>query len=147
MPWLTFLVVNFIISIKMKGMFSMNKVLYWVFTAPFVLLMLGSSMAYLMELPQIVEGMHHLGFPPYIVKILGTAKLLGVLAILLNRFRTLKEWAYAGFTINILGASASHFFSGDTLMQSLMPLVFLILLLASYFYWKKNEVPQLAHSL
>jgi hypothetical protein len=49
---------------------------------------------------------------------------------------TVKEWAYAGYTFNLLGASASHAFSGDTFGKIITPLIILALVLASYRQWK-----------
>ena len=86
---------------------------YWALTAPFLLLMLAGGVRLLLGAEPNVEGLMHLGYPVYLCKILGSAKLLGVAAILFERFATLKEWAYAGFTFNLLGATASHAFSGD----------------------------------
>ncbi len=116
-----------------------DTVLYWVFTAPLVLLMLVSAFGYLSASPLMVEGMAHLGYPLYLLKIIGTAKVLGVIAIVYGRLTTLKEWAYAGFVINFIGATASHLFSGDDFGASVMPMVFLAFLLGSYFYWKKSS--------
>jgi hypothetical protein len=115
------------------------KILYWVLTAPFVLMMSFAAFNYFMASPQVLQGMGHLGYPIYFLKILGTAKILGILAIVFgNRCQTLKEWAYAGFTFNLLAAAASHAFSGDDAMKIAAPLVFLVLLLSSYFIWKKK---------
>ena len=114
-----------------------SKILYWVFTLPVMALMAFSAVLYFKGGPQMEAGLQHLGYPAYILKILGTAKALGVLAILSNRQRTLKEWAYAGFTFDFLGATASHIFSGDGPNIYAMPLVCLAFLLASYSQWKK----------
>jgi hypothetical protein len=114
-----------------------TKILYWVFTAPIVIMMAFSAFLYFQGGPQVVTGLQHLGYPAYLLKILGTAKALGVLAILYDRQRTLKEWAYAGFAIDFIGATASQAFSGDGPGLYLFPMVFLAFLLASYNLWKK----------
>lgn len=114
------------------------KIIYWIFTLPFLGLMLFSVFSYFSSSPQAVEGIRSLGYPLYMLKILGTAKLLGVLAILYNRLKTLKEWAYAGFVINLIGAAASHHFSGDPMAKVIIPLIVLILVFISYFLWKKR---------
>ena len=118
--------------------FRKFKVLYWVITVPFLIVMIISAYSYLTAAPTVVEGIRALGYPLYLLKILGLAKLLGVLAILYGKFHTLKEWAYAGFTINMIGASISHYFSGDALSKVITPLGMLVFLLASYFLWKKK---------
>jgi len=86
------------------------------------------------------KGITHPGYPAYLLKILGTAKFLGGIAILQGRFRTLKEWAYAGYTFNLLGASASHALYGDSLVKVLVPIIILAFVLASYRQWKTGWV-------
>lgn len=48
-----------------------------------------------------------LGYPLYFVYIIGVAKVLGAIVILIPRFPRLKEWAYAGLIINMTGALLS----------------------------------------
>jgi hypothetical protein len=117
-----------------------DKIIYWMLTTPFILLMLMSAVGYLMALPELSKAILHLGYPLYIAKIVGTAKLLGVIAIVTNRSTLLKEWAYAGFTINMIGAIASHVFNGDSLGTCVMPSILLTVLLTSYVYWKKTSL-------
>lgn len=84
-----------------------------------------------------VEGIvTHLGYPFYVLKILGAAKLLAGFAILQNRFPAIKEWAYAGYTFNLLGAAASSALNGDPLGKVMVPLVILAFVLVSYRQWK-----------
>lgn len=59
----------------------------------------------------------------YLMKILGFAKILGGAAILYGKFPRLKEWAYAGFAFDYLGAAASHVFANDS-VNAIPPLVF-----------------------
>ncbi len=56
---------------------------------------------------EAVEGVVRLGYPVYVVTIIGAWKLLGGIAVLVPRFPRLKEWAYAGVTIDLTGASIS----------------------------------------
>jgi len=113
-----------------------TKWIYWALTAPFVVTMMLAGLTYLAGASFNLEGITHLGYPVYICKILGTAKLLGGVAILYGRFRTLKEWAYAGYTFNLLGASASHMFSGDSFGKIITPVIILGFVLSSYRLWK-----------
>jgi len=78
------------------------------------------------------ESIAALGYPEYLMTILGTAKLLGVVALLIPGLPLLKEWAYAGFTFDLLGASASHAFVEDPPMKTLLPLVVLGFAIGSY---------------
>ena len=115
------------------------KIIYWVVTLLFSLFMLYSGISEVMQIEQGKEIMKHLGYPIYVNTIIGVAKILGALAILQWKFKTLKEWAYAGFTIDIIGASASFYFAGDGIVATLMPFIFLAVMFISYFFWKKVE--------
>ena len=115
------------------------KILYWASTILFCLGMLFSGISELMQNPSAVEVIKQLGYPVYLNIILGIAKVLGVLAILQWKFKTVKEWAYAGFTIDFLGASASLYFAGDGILMALSTIPFFIVMFASYFLWKKKE--------
>ena len=115
------------------------KAIYWIVTILFSLFMLFSGVVEVMQTEQAKELMKHLGYPIYVNTIIGVAKILGAIAILQWKFRTLKEWAYAGFTIDLIGASASFYFAGDGIGMSLSPLLFLAVMFVSYFLWKKAE--------
>jgi uncharacterized membrane protein YphA (DoxX/SURF4 family) len=112
---------------------------YWVFTLLFAVPFLGSGIGYAIRVAPVVEGMAHLGYPPYLTPFLGVAKLLGVAAILSGRYPRIKEWAYAGFTFNLVGAAYSHLCSGDG-WKTLLPVVLLVLLSLSYIQWKRRPV-------
>ena len=115
------------------------KIFYWVFTLLFCLGMLFSGISELMQTEQSAEAMKQLGYPVYLNLILGAAKVLGVIAILQWKFKTIKEWAYAGFTIDFLGASASLYFAGNGILMALSTIPFFIVMFASYFLWKKIQ--------
>lgn len=113
------------------------KFLYWGLTALVALPMLLSAYLYLTGAPNIVAGFGKLGYPAYLIPVLGTAKLLGGIAILNQKFPKLKEWAYAGFTFNFIGAFLSHILAGDKDFAG--PLVFLVLNFSSYILWRKTS--------
>ncbi len=111
----------------------MNKNLgYWVPTGLFCALFVMGGIGHLFRLEPQLEGMQTLGYPLYVMTILGIAKLLGVAALLIPGQSLLKEWAYAGFTFDLLGASASHASVGDPIVSILIPLGALGLGAASY---------------
>jgi len=68
-----------------------------------------------------------LGYPVYLVTILGVWKILGVVALLIPKFPLLKEWAYAGSFFIMSGAIFSHIAVGDT-MKELFPSLLLLIL-------------------
>ncbi|TGM56607.1 DoxX family protein [Leptospira adleri] len=112
------------------------KWIYWTLTLFFTVTMVIAGVAYLMEASTPAEGIAKLGYPLYVMKILGIAKILGGITILQNRFQTLKEWAYAGYTFNLIGASSSHFFAGNGLGDIITPILILCAVQISYRQWK-----------
>ena len=108
----------------------MNKRLigYWVATALFCLAMTAGGTMNLMRAEMQKEAMTALGYPDYLMTILGVAKILGVIALLIPGVPLLKEWAYAGFTFDLLGAGSSHAFVGDSPAEILVPLTSLHLM-------------------
>lgn len=110
-----------------------RTIVYWVTTALFCLPMTMGGVFDLMQPPDVTAIMDHLGYPHYLATIIGVGKVLGVLALLAPGFPRLKEWAYAGFTIDLVGASASHAFVGDGVKDIAIPIVILAVGFASYF--------------
>src|SRR5436853_6460132 len=84
-----------------------KTVVYWIVTALFCLQMSFTAYAQL-RLPQVAEAFTHLGFPDYFRVELSWAKLLGVALMLAPSPARLKEWAYAGFAINLASALIAH---------------------------------------
>ena len=109
-----------------------KQIAFWSITGLFAGLMVLSGIFYVSGAPMVREAITRLGYPAYILTILGPAKLIGAVALLQTRAATLREWAYAGFTINLIGATASHVFSGDPVAVAATPAMFLLLLAASY---------------
>ncbi|MEO6599987.1 MAG: DoxX family protein [Polyangiaceae bacterium] len=117
---------------------------YWVIT---LLLMVPGAGGGLVEVftggpASVAQTLTMLGYPLYIMKILGTAKVLGGLAILTGRSPKLKEWAYAGFAFDFLGATASHFLAGDA-AHAPFPLAFFVVLMVSYALWYRTAATRL----
>lgn len=99
--------------------------------------MLMDGIVGLMRVEEGQQIMIHLGYPIYIMSILGTAKVLGALAVVQTKYSLLKEWAYAGFTFHFLGACASRAFAGDSFILIVSPLIFLSFQMLTYYFWKK----------
>src|ERR1700687_4880144 len=85
---------------------------FWIVTALFCLQMTFTAYAEL-RLPQVAEAFTHLGFPAYFRVELSWAKLLGVALLLAPVPARLKEWAYAGFAIDLASALLAPFSVGD----------------------------------
>lgn len=105
---------------------------YWLATGLFCLAMTAGGTLNLLRVDMQKEAMAALNYPEYLMTILGTAKILGVIALLIPGTPLLKEWAYAGFTFDLLGAAASHGFSGHAPAEIVTPLVVLAIATGSY---------------
>jgi uncharacterized membrane protein YphA (DoxX/SURF4 family) len=104
---------------------------YWVVSAPILLETIDGSEWDLARISYVREVFGHLGYPPYLLTILGVAKLLAVAALLVPGFRRIREWAYAGVFFVYAGAACSHFAVGDGPDKVLTPLVFAVLTVIS----------------
>lgn len=117
-----------------------TKILYWSVLGIFCLANLFSGFAELFPNQQTLDLMKLLGYPVYFLTILGLGKVLGSVILIQTKFKTIKEWAYAGFSIDYISASASYFFVNRDPIGIFVPLVFLAVLFVSYFLWKKVEL-------
>lgn len=106
-----------------------NKIIYWATTGVVAVVMIFSM--YKMYTPDY----DRLLLPNYLRIELSILKIIGLMVLLLPQFSIrLKEWAYAGFGIVLISASVAHYASGDALIRSLEPMIFLIVLIVSNIY-------------
>ena len=114
-----------------------RKIVYWACTALACLALLA-SLSYLTGSKEVVEGFAKAGYPQYLRIILGIAKPVAAVVLLLPGFALLKEWAYAGVTFALVMATISSYVSegGATWI---MPLLLLALLALSYVMRPPNR--------
>lgn len=115
-----------------------NKIIYWIATVWLCLGMLSTAIIQIFRLqtlgPGSAENMAHLGYPSYILPLLGIWKVLGVIAFLIPKYPLLKEWAYAGIFFTVTGALYSHVSSGDTFGSMVPSLLYLLLIAVSWYF-------------
>jgi hypothetical protein len=111
---------------------------YWTATALFCLQMGFTAYAQL-SLPQVAGEFAHLGFPAYFRVELSFAKLLGIVLLLAPVPERLKEWAYAGFAINLASALVAHLAVGDGPEAWGWAAGTGVLWALSYFFWRGCE--------
>ncbi|MGJ4788805.1 DoxX family protein [Leptospira koniambonensis] len=111
-----------------------NKVIYWIATAWLSLGMVSTGIVQLIQMKEEADMFAHLGYPAYLMIILGVWKLLGVIAVLVPKYPLVKEWAYAGFFFTMSGAVFSHFAAGDSAKEYFGPALLLVLTAVSWYF-------------
>ncbi len=119
-----------------------NKIIYWIATIWLALGMVATGTGQLIKMKAGQGGedmITHLGYPVYLLTLLGIWKVLGVIAVLIPKFPLLKEWAYAGFFFVMAGAIFSHIAIGDPVNALFPSLLLLILALVSWYFRPANR--------
>jgi hypothetical protein len=122
---------------------------YWIVTALFCLQMSFTAYAQL-RLPQVAAAFTDLGFPDYFRVELSWAKLLGVVLLIapvparlgvraVLAARVIKEWAYAGFAIDLASALIAHLSVGDGPEAWGWAAATGVLWGLSYFFWRSLQ--------
>jgi hypothetical protein len=115
-----------------------TAIVYWIVTVIFAFLMSFTAYAEL-HLPQVAQAFIHLGFPAYFRVELSWAKFLGIAAILAPVPPRLKEWAYAGFAIDLSSAVYAHLSVGDGVAAWGWAAGIGMLGALSYFFWRRLQ--------
>jgi len=115
-----------------------TRILYWTATALIVLETLVGGFAdlthgrtVLFGGPLVTDVLASLGYPVYVLWIIGIWKILGAVTLAVPGFLRLKGWAYAGIVFELSGAVASLAACGRT-ADFFAPLFLLGLALASW---------------
>ena len=123
---------------------SRNKRIYGIATGIVCAVMVYSAINFNLANPlgPMKGAFKHLLLPDYFRIELTTAKVLGVLALLIPGLPIkVREFAYAGFTITLVSAAIAHFSVGDPFFFVADPLFFLGALITSYVYFQKLHRP------
>lgn len=132
-----------ILLIKTQEMKAI-KITYWTTTVIVAIMMIFSAYAYVTK-DEMVQNFHHLGYPDYFRVELAIGKMIGAILLVAPVSARIKEWVYAGFIITFVSAFIAHTASGDPVNYRVMPVVFLVLLIASYItYHKRTDILQTA---
>jgi uncharacterized membrane protein YphA (DoxX/SURF4 family) len=109
-----------------------RKIIYWASTGILAALSGFAAFVYLSGNAEAVQGFAHVGYPQQLRILLGIAKPLGAITLIIPGMPKLKEWAYAGFTFTWIAAFFAHYLAKDG-AEAFMPLFLLVLLFISYF--------------
>jgi hypothetical protein len=114
-----------------------DKIIYWISTAWLALGMVSTGAGQLFKAKEGQGGadmITHLGYPLYLLTILGFWKILAAVAVLIPKFPLLKEWAYAGIFFMMTGAIFSHVSTGDSVIALFPSLLLVILTVVSWYF-------------
>ncbi len=121
-----------------------ETILYWVVTGLFCL-QIGFTAYAQLRLPQVAQAFAHLGFPDYFRVELSWAKLAGLVLLLAPVPARLKEWAYAGFAIDLASAVIAHLSLGDPPQAWGWALATGVLWALAYVLWRRQTGPAAVH--
>ena len=112
-----------------------TKIIYWVTTS---IICLFASTAIFMNTKMAIDGATHLGIPHYLGLEVSIGQLIGLVLLIIPAVPArFKEWAYVGFGIMYLTALNAHLSVSDPIANSIIAIVFFILLLVSYTSYHK----------
>lgn len=100
-------------AVKVESQLRGKMIAYWTVTLLLAAALMLSGIGQLMQYGGNVELVTNLGYPLYILTILGIWKVLGVIVLVVPGFNRLKEWVYAGIFFLMTGAALSHAFVND----------------------------------
>lgn len=81
-----------------------DNIIFWVSTGLFSAFILSGAIPNIMSTPEWEKVFEDLGYPLYLLPVIGAAKVLGIIALLIPGYPRIKEWAYAGFFFDLSGA-------------------------------------------
>lgn len=111
-----------------------NRIIYWVATIFLSTGMLAGGTQQMLQIGGYNEIITGLGYPMYLLSIIGVWKILGVIVILLPKFLLIKEWAYAGFFFAMSGAFISHLAVDQPLIEAVPSLILLTVTVLSWYF-------------
>lgn len=124
-----------------------GKIIYWVATLFLSFGMLAGGIQQMLQIGGYNEIVTRLGYPLYMLSILGVWKILGVIAVLLPKRPLLKEWAYSGFFFVMTGAAISHIATKEPFVEALPSLTLLIAIGVSWYFRPKKRKVLLNNSI
>jgi len=109
-----------------------RAIAYWMLTVAVAFEMVAGGVWDLLRIEFVRVSLVRLGYPLYLLYILGPPKILCAITLLAPRFARLKEWAYAGAIFNYVGAAASLLLTGRPGREWAAPLEFAMLTMGSW---------------
>lgn len=112
-----------------------NKIIFGISLGIFAVAILGAVLNSIINYDTVVSTFQTLGYPLYLIHLLGVAQTIGVVLIVLNKDRLLVEWVYAGFFMNFILGCIAHLATNSG--NGASAVVCLVILLVTYVQAKK----------
>lgn len=112
-----------------------NKIIFGISLGIFVLAVIGAVLNSIINYDSVVSTFKTLGYPIYLIQLLGVAQLIGLAIIILNKDQFLVEWVYAGFFMNFILGAIAHLVANSG--NGASAVVCLIILMVTYVQAKK----------
>ena len=110
------------------------NVTYWLVLGVLTIGILLSAVPSVLKLPYAVEHFCTiLQLPEYLLAFTGAFKLAGIIALYVPGFPKLKEWVFAGFSFDLVGAWYCNYVALNSFMATVPILLYMLLLVALYF--------------
>jgi len=111
-----------------------KRIFYWITTIFLSVGMTAGGVQQILQIGGYNEIVKGLGYPLYLLSIIGTWKILGVIVILIPKYPLIKEWAYAGFFFVMSGAFISHLAAGQSFTDAVPSLILVTVTVLSWFF-------------
>jgi len=128
------------ISLKNK------KIIFWTITILISAFFILSGFMEITQNPTIYPKILKIGYPPYFIKLLGIAKLIGSIVFLIPMFHRLREWVFAAFTFDVIFAFASGY-SIHSYADCMKAAIVFIILLFNYLLFINIEKHLILNSI
>ena len=122
-----------------------RRTIYWIVTVFLAIGMLAGGVQQMLQIGGYVDIVERLGYPIYLLSIIGVWKIAGVVAVLIPKTPLLKEWAYAGFFFVMSGAVISHLAMKQPVTEAVPSLILLTVTILSWYYRPADRKIQLTN--
>ena len=112
-----------------------KKIIYWVLKVLITIFFLNASIMELIKNESSVGVYQYLGFPLYMMSFIAICRILALVVIWIPNYKRLKEWAYSGLVIDVVGATYSIYMVSMEFTAILIPLLVLTIVLGVYFLY------------
>lgn len=112
-----------------------NKIIFGICLSVFAVAIVGAVINSIINYDSVVSTFKTLGYPIYLIQLLGVAQLTGLAIIILNKDQFLVEWVYAGFFMNFILGAIAHLIADSG--NGASAVVCLIILMITYVQAKK----------